>query len=77
MALQAIYQGRHRGGVIHADNGDGKPLCINYNYLNETANASKWVWISSPVTCRHCLRSLRGTEQKPLEKQTLRERILK
>ena len=73
MPLQAIYQGRHRGGTIHADNGTGKPICINYEHFTTTANASKWVWVEGAVTCRHCVRLLKA-ELKPVVEQTLREK---
>lgn len=75
MSLQAVYKGRYRGGTIHADRGDLKPLCTDHEYLNNALNVSKWLEVSTPVTCRHCLRIIKAQE-KP-ERVTLQERILK
>lgn len=77
MALRAISESRYYGGVRHADNGERIPLCFN-TLQKEAANSLEWSVVEGSITCLRCLRSLRGAkEKKPLEKQTLRERILK
>lgn len=76
-AVKAIYQGRYRGGVAHANDGNGKPLCYDREYWNsdDRSSTTKWQEVSDEVTCTHCRKNLAKLGQLSLKKMTLREKL--
>lgn len=75
-ALRAVFQGRYRGGVIHADNGSHKPLCYRSNDWQWNHSTTKWEVITHEITCKHCRKYLAQIDRQALRKTTLRERLL-
>lgn len=74
-SLRAIFQGRYKGGTIHADNGDGKPICFNHNYWDNDRSTVRWEVVKSEVSCKHCRKSLAANQKLAVKKMTLRERL--
>lgn len=75
-ALRAIFQGRYKGGTIHADNGEGKPICFNQNYWDNDRSTVRWESSTQNVSCKHCRKHLVKLGEISLKKMTLRERLL-
>lgn len=75
IALRAIFQGRYKGDTIHADNGEGKPICFNRNYWDNDRSTVRWETVKSEVSCKHCQKNLIQLQKKTLKKMTLRERL--
>ena len=73
--LRAIYQGRYKGGMVHGNNGDDKPLCYEQNYWNNDRSTVCWESSEQEVSCKHCRKQLVKLGQVSLKKMTLRERL--
>lgn len=74
-SIRAVFQGRYKGGTIHADNGEGKPICYNRNYWDNDRSTVRWETSSDAVSCKHCRKNLAKFQQQSVKKLTLRERM--
>lgn len=75
LGLRVIFQGRYKGGTIHADNGDGKPICFNHNYWDSDRSTTRFESATQEVSCKHCRKHLTKLGQLSIKKLTLRERL--
>lgn len=74
-ALRAIFQGRYKGGTIHADNGEGKPICYNHNYWDSDRSTTRFEPVTQEVSCKHCRKNLIEIQRLAVKKMTLREKL--
>lgn len=75
-AIRAIYQGCYKGGVIHADNGNKKPLCYDRNYWENDRSPTRWETSKDKISCKHCRKKLAESGELSVKKLTFRERLL-
>lgn len=74
--IRAVFQGRYKGGTIHADNGEGKPICYKHNYWDSDRSTTSFEPATLEVSCKHCQKQLAEIQKQTLKKLTLRERLL-